>query len=464
VAAGAVRRRVRGAAKKGVAALRAELEAVYGENAAWRAGNVLVVLVGFAEDALAALPYDAVQVGRERLSWVRCHPTDTFLDVLSVAEAAAERVYVPPPNHFPIAVPTQLRVDIHPYTPNVAHRALWYGEFAWERLEAEVRSMAAPGQTIGFFSTQTTGECGELCGEAFKDVEAVYEDGAKRAAFVLNGHTVPKNFSWSVLGRPEEKGGSKAGEAETASPEFDVYVLDTARVSTGGGEEGKGLGEMPPAAFPGIAVLAMRSSSEGAVQRLRSQIVSAIATGAYGVAEPGLYPSGAKASPVLTDIIARTFVASLLAVHGAEARQLLDDLIKYGIDPAKALDDRDYVDLVQHLNLLLYKQDRARVALSEANRAAAAVHYASSARFDVHAARAKFGLNSRGEPNTEAGFRDPTVRCHFSRVKRSALLLTSRTREWRGWLAAIASYLLGLLASRALLARYPLDKRRLKRH
>jgi hypothetical protein len=459
-AAPALARRIRDAGQRGAGALRTVLEAVHAESVQWHGANVLFALVAF-EDAQLDLPRDLVQVGSARLSWVRCHSTVMLLDVLNVAELAAQRLYVPAPNHFPIPTPQQLRVDVHPYTPDVLHRALWYADFDWTLFEAEVRAMAAPGQVIGFFSTRTTEECGGLCKEALADVERLYRDRGVRAATVLNHHTRPENASWASGAAGSKRPPDEDG-VDGAPPEFDIYVVDTARVAAGGGGA-KSLEGMAPAVFPGIAVLAMRSSSKGASVKVRQQMVSSIASGVYGVPDAAVHLEQ-PSSRVLGDVVARLFVSSLLAVHGAEARQLLDDLAEAGIEPAKALGDADYTDMVQRLNLLLYKQHEARAAMSTANDAATAIHYASSARFDVRAMRAKFGLGPRGEPLAGGGFRDLTVRCHFSRIKRGALLLTSRTIEWRGGLFASASYAGSLLATRALLARVWPDKRALKRH
>lgn len=465
----AVGQRLEAAAATGDTALRKAVEEVYGAQAAWRDAAVLFVLVGL--ESGKGWEEGEVRLGRDRLAWAWCRRTERLLEVVSVAEAAATRVFAPPPTHFPVAVPAQLRVDIHPYTPSVSHRALWYASFPWTAFEALARGLAAPGQALGFFSTQTTGECGALCDEAFRDLHAVLDDGAHRAAVVLNGHHVPTNATWSLAGSVggtgsvggSVRGGGAAEDAgKDALPEFDVYVLDISRAEDRRDVTEK-LADMSPGVFPGIAVLTMDSRKEGAVERLSEQIIAAIAEGVYGVREPELYLSE-PTSLVLQDVITRNFIASLLAVHATEARQLLDDLTAHGISVSKALSDRDYADFVQRLNLLLYKQDCARAALSEAGHASAAARFASSARFDVSAMRAKFGLDSRGMPRSEAGFRDPTVRCQFSRVKRSALLLSLRTVEWSGWLVAGASYLTGLGLSRLLLDRYIPGKRGVKRH
>lgn len=444
------------------------LGGVVADAVEWHGGNILFVLVGMTS-ASAAVQVDEVQAGPGKYAWVRCHETSVFLDVLNVAEAAAERLYVPTPNHFPIPITHNIRVDLHPYTPGVDHRALWFSAFDWEGFKSQVRSIAVPGQVFGFFATQTTAECGDLCKEAFAGLETIAANHGVDAVTVLNGHVAPENASWSFTSKSPSSRDVAVEEDEEgyfSPPEFDIYVLDVVKAHAKSTMESaalKALENMDAAIFPGIALVTTRSSSKDAIDRLERELLASIMSGIYGIPDPSLYLRDTT-SNLLYDVVGRTYVASVLAVYSAEVRELLDDLSQFGIDPVEALDNLSYADFVQRLNLLLYKLHKAREVISKENDISAATYYASSARFDVAAIRAMFGLDARGQPLSQAGFRDPTVRCHFSRVTRGVLLLTSRTIESSGMLVPVGSFVVGVLVAQCLLNFFEERRKRLKRH
>jgi hypothetical protein len=126
-------------------------------------------------------------------------------------------------------------------------------------------------------------------------------------------------------------------------------------------------------------------------------------------------------SDVLRDAVSRNIVASLVASRADEVVRLLLDIEEFGVQPKKVLTDRQYAALLQRINLLVFKLEHALDVLSSSNDATTAIHYASAAAHDVCAIRHMFGLNPNGVPYPGEGFRDPTVRCHFSRIKRGAL-------------------------------------------
>jgi hypothetical protein len=365
---------------------------------------------------------DKVHLGIERLSWMACRSTDSLLASLAVAESAAQHAYVPRPSKFPVPFPENLRVSVHPYTPNHEQRVLWFDRFNWTAFEGGVRAMAPRGQTVGFFATQSNVEC-TVCASAFGNLRELYRYRANRSVRVLNRNL--QSSSVRAGSRPSLAANGEQGKSESST--FHVYVVDTARVDASGDMILQNLESMAPAVFPGIAVLTTRSSRQGSSERLLHEMITAVAAGVYGVADANQYVSAS--SEVLVDVISRNIVTSLMSVRAAEVCRLLDDIAEYGIDPTKVLSNRQYSHLMQRMNLLIVKLELAREALSTKNDEIASVHYALSAFHDVRAIRDVFGLDANGDPRAGGGFRDPTIRCHFSRVKRGALRAGAMLRE-----------------------------------
>jgi hypothetical protein len=387
------------------------LEKEYSEGSRWHGSNVMFVLVNFAG---MSLPADKPRLGKERLSWLFCRETDRLLDVLAAVEVAVGRIYVPEPLSFPVTLSGMLRISVHPYTPGHSHRALWFGDFPWHLFESTVRDIAPHGQTVGFFATQSNAEC-DACTIAFEKIDGVYRDRGKRAADVLVSRR-----SRSILHAAASKDNVLFAEGlREPATMFSIYVIDTAHATEHSPETLQKLEKMRPAVYPGVAIIALRSTRREASDRLKLQMIACIAAGAYGVSEPMQYIEAS--SDVLRDAVSRNIVASLVASRADEVVRLLLDIEEFGVQPKKVLTDRQYAALLQRINLLVFKLEHALDVLSSSNDATTAIRYASAAAHDVCAIRHMFGLNPNGVPYPGEGFRDPTVRCHFSRIKRGAL-------------------------------------------
>jgi hypothetical protein len=434
------------------------LEREYSYGSKWHGSNVMLVLVNFPD---VSVPVNKPQLVKDRLSWLWCRGTDRLLDVLATAERAVGRLYVPKPSYYPLSTPDMVRIAVHPYSPGHSHRASWFEQFKWHEFEAAVREIAPHGQTVGFFASQSNAEC-DYCPAAFGTIDSLNRDWLARSAKLIERHVVQNSSRMGAYASDRRSTSANQNIEST----FHIYVLDTAHAVAYGEEVLHSLAKMPPAIFRGIAILALRSSRHGAAEQLRQQMVASVAAGVYGVADPGQY---SDASPeLLQDVIIRNIVSSVVAARADEATHFLQDLESYGIQPAKVLDDREYAQLIQRLNLLVFKLDFARTALSTANDATSAIHYALAASHDVRAIRATFGLGPGGEPRTIGGFRDLTVRCHFSRVKRGMLragnIFRKATSDHVYTLVALAVYavftVLSYVALRVLKPSYS----RLKSH
>jgi hypothetical protein len=412
--------------------IRRALEREYAETARWAGGNLLFVLINVPTGKeVHSAPHGIVRAAAGRMSWVMCHDARRLIDVLVVAETAARDMYLPAPAYNPIPFSARLRLHVHPYTPEYENRALWFDSFDWPAFEAEVRALAPHAQAIGFFATQTNRDC-LRCADAFAKYELLFSDRCTRAATFLNSNVVP-NASWAGKAAVSDSRESwqrlppgKPLWADGAeSSEFNLFVIDTARLANRT-DAIRRVETMAPCMFPGMGVIALRSSLEGSKLRLRRQLVAAIAHGAFGVKNPFNYmtrdgndnsASEESSCQVMRDVIGRNLVSSLIAQHASAAEDLLTHLAiveESGLSLPKVLDREAYTDLSQRLNLLLYKLDRARHSLSQDNDVRAAIHFGLSAAHDVRAIGGVLRLALLGE-------HDPSVRCHFSAVKRSAL-------------------------------------------
>jgi hypothetical protein len=455
--------------------IRRALEREYAENVRWAGGNLIFVLANLPIGAtLYSAPHGVVQAATGRMSWVMCNDVSRLLDVLAVAENAVREMYVPAPAHDSVPFPPRLRIHVHPYTPEHDHRELWFDTFDWGLFEEEVRGMAPHAQTVGFFSTEVNSECPQ-CANAFRKLSELYNDKFRRATVVLNSNVVP-NTSWAGL---EASTGHDVDRTNSNSVEFNLFVLDTARVSDRS-DPIRRMETMQPSFAPGMGIATLSSSRKGSIIRLRRHLVALIAHGAYGVKNPFTYMtndgiddllSDSSSSQVLHDVIGRNLVSSMIARQASAATDVLrflDALPKSGLDPAKVLDTSAYADLTQRLNLLLYKLEVARHSLSSENDVRAALHYALAARHDVRGMHNALQLGP-------LGLQDPAARCHFSIIKGGALragqmLMSGSIRVgigsdmggrggvWTSWLVVLVAYCCGLAAAR-IGARYRQDRK-----
>lgn len=430
--------------------------------------NVMYVVMNHAEAPVTEYAERIPLVGEGRASWMiynvpRASKVN-LANLLTAIEAAAERVYAPVPLYFPVPFVQKLRVHVAAYTPGLDHHTKWLPVFDWNRFERGIRNIAVHGQVVGFFSTPVNTECID-CAHAFRDIESFVPDSVRRAAVILNGGKAP-NETWA-LGR--STGSSTSVTGHTCF----VYVVDTFKIRSN--EAMQRLERSRATLFPGLAIVAFRSSRPDSAETLQSLLTSAVVGSAFGIANPGFYlnPSRASAletgapskpSALLADIVVRNLVLSIVQTRLNQLEEILNSFIHYDVDPAAALGERQFASLGYRINLLLLKLERAKSAISDSNDGIAGMHYASSAGHDIRAIRFAFGLAPDGP---FPAFMEVALRCHFSRLKRGALLasqmIESRTVGASRVLLASCSFFLTMALSFTVVRVIFPDKSRRKR-
>lgn len=431
--------------------------------------NVMFVIVNHYNEPINEFTSEVPFVGNGRVSWIlynidRGHQLN-IPRLLASAERAAQRVYAPQPLYFPVPLTRRLHIDLTAYTPGHQHRALWLQDFAWNEFEAAIRAIAVHGQSFAFFSSQSNGECPK-CERAFRDVAKYDRDYPTRAAVMLNNDVVP-NVTWAK--------GFSGTSTKRRIPEntMRLYVLDTAKLHRT--EYMQRLERHPLASFPGLSIVTFRSSDKVSMAGLESLFVKAFVSAAYGIADPDLYMHAKlgkliskrtkRPSSVLFDVVARTLVRSVVETRLDELEEIAEGILYFDIDPSKSLGDREYAYFVQRVNLLLYKLRHAQILLNEVNNGPAATYMVSSTLHDMKAIRAAFDLG----PDTRSfeRFRDPTLRCHFSRLRREALrasqILETSYPGIKRFGIALVTFIVAAISTSSALQRYSLSKSRGKR-
>lgn len=432
--------------------------------------NALFVIVNhqgepFNEFA-ASLPF----VGNGRVSWIM-HNIEKARSVnipvvLVASERAAERVYAPEPLYFPVPLIRHLRIELAAYTPGHKHRAVWLQKFSLSEFESAVRAIAVHGQRVGFFSSQANAEC-RKCERAFRDVETYERDFPNRAAKILNNDVAP-NETWA-------RGMLSTYAKKRIQPNsFRLYVLDTTKLTKT--EYLQRLERRMLSVYPGMGFVIFRSSDDVAVEKLESQLIKAIIAGVYGITEPDLYMHSKlerqiskqtkRPSLILSDLVVRNLVRSIVKKRLLELDEIVEGLLYFNIDPAKSLGDHEYAYFAQRVNLMMFKLQRAqRILVGESNNSSAALSLASSASHDIKAIRTAFDISA--DHKSFDRFRDPTLRCHLSRLQREALrasqILESGYPKVIHFAWATMSFTMAAIAMYFMLNRYSRQKTRGKR-
>lgn len=368
---------------------------------------------------VAPIPF----VGRSRTAWFMYNVEKGLpLNVpkfLVAVEKAAAHVFAPIPLYYPIPLIKEIRVEVIAYTPNHHHRALWLEDFAWDQFEATVRASALPGQMIRFFSSQVNSDCPQ-CARAFGDLSKLSRESLTKAAIALN-NDVPPNHNWS---RGSEGTGLKK---KLPQDTFRLYVLDIAQLRRG--EAPPRIGRWGTKYFPGMGIITIRSSDTDTRTNLRLQMLRAVVAGVYGIANPDLYIPNTDGqgsvlnhdhpSPVLQDICIRSLVRSVVEKRISELEEIIEGILYFDVDPAASLGEGENRNLMQRINVMTFKLRWAQQTLSNSNDGARALYAVKSALHDLKAVRIAFDIT--GDTSTFERFRDPTLRCHFSRLKREAL-------------------------------------------
>lgn len=431
--------------------------------------NVLFVIVNHHDEPINEFASETPFVGNGRISWVlynidRGHQLNVPR-LLASAERAAQRVYAPQPLYFPVPLLRRVHVDITAYTPGHQHRALWLHDFAWNEFEAVIRDVAIHGQSIAFFSSQSNAECPK-CERAFRNITKYDRDYPRKAALMLNNDVVP-SATWAK--------GLSSTSAKKKIPENTcrLYVLDTAKLHKT--EYVQRLERRALASFPGLSIITFRSSDRMSMTGLESLFVKAFVSAAYGVADPDLYmhPRLGKLmsrrtkrpSSVLFDVVARTLVRSVVEERLGELEEIAEGITYFDIDPTKSLGDREYVYFAQRVNLLLYKLGQAQVLVREPNNVPVATYMVSSTLHDIKAIRSAFDLDS--DTKSFEQFRDPTLRCHFSRLRREALkasqILETSYPGFQRLGIALLTFTVAAISTSSMLHWYSQSKSREKR-
>ncbi|KAI0561169.1 hypothetical protein FGB62_91g11 [Gracilaria domingensis] len=431
------------------------------------AAHVMYVIVNHGDDPINHYESQTPFLGTGRTSWVLYTVEKkkklNVADLLSSIERIAERVYAPKALYFPIPFIRELTVQVSAYTPGFEHRARWLDNFDWEGFEAVVRKVAVPGQHLRFSSSQVNNDCPE-CERAFLDADKPSREFVKRAALNLNDN-IPLNHTWA-------SGVSASTTRQRIPPDtFRMYVLDLHK--TRKSEAVQRIENKPLSFFPGMGILTFRSTEKDSVAALDTLFVQAFAAAVHGISEPNLYHTlqrgrksskQGKPSTVMADIVSRYLVRSIVETRIAELEEIMEGILYFDIDPVKSLGDLQYAYFSQRLNLMLFKLQHAQHSLSDAHDAETAVYLAASTLHDIRAIRAAFDLDD--EKASFERFRDPTLRCHFSRLKREALRASyflESDSTLLGALICLLAFLASAGSSNFVLWKYTAWKRRGKR-
>lgn len=387
--------------------------------------NVLYVIINPHDhpvsDYAAPLPF----LGNSRAAWFLYaveKRSELFVsDLLVATERAAERVFAPAPMYFPLPFIRELQVYVTVYTPGMEHRAPWLQNFAWDQFEAAVRAHAIRGQNVRFVSSQTNAGC-KKCQHAFHGVQNPSLKFVSNAVTMLNNDVAPYHTWASSVSRRALR---KLGARDI----FRLFVLDTSNVRKGDATLQR-LERRSLFVFPGIAIIIIRASDRATKLNLPTTMLRAVVSGVFGIAEPALYiPARSSATntvvasdastPVLTDIVTRNFVRSVFEQRITELEEIVDGMVYFEVEPSISLEERDYIYFSQTVNLMIFRMKRAQGAISDFNDGPLAVYLAAATDHDIKAIRSAFDIED--EESTLMRFRDPTIRCHFSRLKREAL-------------------------------------------
>ncbi|PXF50093.1 hypothetical protein BWQ96_00253 [Gracilariopsis chorda] len=430
--------------------------------------HVMYVIVNHGDDPINHYEARTPFLGTGRTCWVlytiERKKSLNVADLLTSVERIAQRVYAPKPLYFPVPFIKELTVQVSAYTPGVEHRAHWLDHFDWDGFEDAIKNVAVPSEHLRFSSSQVNSEC-PMCAKAFRESDKPSRDFVQRAALTLN-EMVPFNNTWAngVF--------STALRRRVPPNTFRLYVLDLHK--TRQSEPVQRLENKPLSFFPGMGIVIFRSTDEDAVAALNTLFVQAFAAAVYGISEPNLYHTlkrGKKSSKqgrpstVMTDVVSRYLVRSIVETRIAELEEIMEGIIYFDIDPAKSLGDLQYAYFAQRVNLMLFKLQHAQMLLSDSHDAATAIYLAASTSHDIRAIRLAFDLSE--EKATFERFRDPTLRCHFSRLKREALrasyFLESTYSRFREMIMCTLTFLGFTALSNFLLRKHTAWKRRGKR-
>lgn len=375
-------------------------------------------------------------------------------DMLAATERAAQRLFTPELSYFPIPFVRSLQVVVTAYTPFYSHRALWLRDFSWDDFETSVRAHVLPGQKVRFVSSQTNGEC-KQCERAFQFINKTSDSFIRNAVLALNGGA-PPNHTWAA-------GVEHPPTVRIVPPDtFRLFVLDTAKVRKS--ESLARLENHQLFTFPGIAILIIRSSDPSCMATLRLSMIRAVVASLFGFQEPILFIPDVrnmkgklflwpqKPSPLLIDVATRYTVRSLLEHQAGRLEEIFDGMIYFEVDPTQSLEKYDYEVFIQRLNFLLFKLRKAQDALSNGDMLLA-MYLATASAHDTRAIYAVFDIDE--ERRALKRFRDPTIRCHFSRLQREALraseIIESTYSSIRSKLIAVASFFMSALITNVVI-------------
>lgn len=371
-------------------------------------------------------------------------------DMLIAAERATQRIFAPSLMYFPIPLVRNLQVAVTAYTPQHEHRALWLRDFSWDHFEASVRGHVLPDQKVRFVSSQSNSEC-KLCKAVFQSIAKPSEMFVSNVIRELNGDM--PNSSWPT-------GLDSLSSQRFVPPNtLRLFVLDTVKLRKS--DALARLERRRVFSFPGISLIIIRSSDASSMGALRPSMVRAFVSSLFGFTDPDIFipdlrdkDDGAfswpkKASTLLLDVGTRNVVRSAVERYCTQLDDILDGMIYFEVDPMQSLNKYEYQTFIERLNYLIFKLRRARTALSDGDNSLATYLLGASAH-DVRAIRAVFDIEE--DQRVLKRFRDPTIRCHFSRLKRGALraseLLESTYPSVRPALLATLSYCLSAMVAK----------------
>lgn len=385
-----------------------------------------------------------VFVGNGKVASMLSHVKEANPDLANLMrtiEVTAEKIYHPLPLYFPISVVQDLRVELVAYTPGRDHKAQWLEDFAWDQFEANLRSLAVYGQRLRFSSLQVNADC-PFCAQAFRGIENPPRNFLKKAASLLPKDTTSEGAQTGDVN-------TDASQWRGAGKTLRLYVVDTYMLRPVNALER--LERAPLSLFPGMAIIAIRSSNRSSITSMQALLARGFLGSAFGVGNPDTYISKTfginnghaeeEASSVVFDVSSRNLIRSICERRVRELEDIARSILYFDVDPAKSLGVKEYSSFWERLNILLYKLMEAQKRAGSSSELHTALYLALSTQYDMKSLRGSFDIEEGSK--TVEKFRDPTLRCHFSRLKRETLrasrMLESRHPSLRQTLIALAS-------------------------
>lgn len=304
--------------------------------------------------------------------------------LLAEMEREVKRLFLPQPLFWPVRLEEHVQLDVLAWTPGYERRAEWCERFDWGELERAVRMGAVNGQKVAFFSRQSNGESREDLGSLLDGMERKEREGVKKLVERMQG----------------------------LEGKMRVVIVDMVKVRK---DEGGRMEDKEGVVKQGKAVWVMRGKEGDEVRR---NITRMFWAGVYGLGRVERYEEDDRSVGVLgREVVLRWMIRGMLDERVKELEELLQGLDYFQVDVNKMLDATRLQRFTNRLQLLLWKVNESRTRLHE-NLLEEALYLIRATSHDMSVILTVLNIDKQGGVER---FRDPSIRCHFSRLRREAI-------------------------------------------